>query len=246
LNTVWYSVICPASGTLAITTAAGTLTDTQIQLWQGACAALTPVAGGCNDNATTCSGFVYYSSVTVSGLTAGATYYVSVDGYYNMTGSFSLTINDGSTVIPTTQDCNGSIPVCSSVINQPQSFFGCGSVNDIPPIGTTGNPNVNPASTNSGCMFSGELHTVWYTITIGSKSRLDVHADFHRLLRLEPVSTHHQYLQRYCERNRTACTLQLELHIGESNRYADHRKSTRGFFSLQFRNTVSRNGRTGV
>ncbi len=172
LNTVWFSVVCPASGALSIQTAAGSMTDTQIQLWSGTCGALSPVAGGCNDNATTCSGFVTYSQVALTGLTPGATYYISVDGYNNQTGSFSITAQDGTAVVPTTQDCSGAVSVCASVINQPQSFFGCGNVNDIPPSGSFGNPSVNPASANQGCMFSGELHTVWYTITIASNGNL--------------------------------------------------------------------------
>lgn len=172
LNTVWFSVICPASGQLAIQTAAGSLTDTQIQLWSGTCGSLTAVAGGCNDNATACSGWVYYSQVTVTGLTPGATYWVSVDGYNNATGTFSISASDASTVVYTTQDCAGAVGVCSAVINQPTSFFGCGAVNDIPASGSFGNPNINPASTNSGCLLTGELHTVWYTITIASNGNL--------------------------------------------------------------------------
>lgn len=172
LNTVWFSVVCPASGALTIQTAPGTMTDTQIQLWSGTCSALVPVAGGCNDNATVCSGFVYYSKVAVTGLTPGATYYVSVDGYYNQTGSFSITAQDGTAIIPTTQDCQGAVAVCSTVINQPQSFFGCGAINDVPPVGTLGNPNTNVNSTNSGCMLSNELNTVWYSITISANGNL--------------------------------------------------------------------------
>ncbi len=172
LNTVWFNVICPASGILTVTTTSGTLTDTQIQLWSGACAALAPVASGCNDNATTCSGFVYYSSVTVSGLVPGNTYYVSVDGYMNATGTFSVTANDGSVIIPSTQDCAGAVAVCSAVISQPTSFFGCGAVNDVPPSGSFGNPNINPSSTNSGCLLTNELNTVWYNITISSNGNL--------------------------------------------------------------------------
>jgi hypothetical protein len=172
LNTVWFSVICPASGQLTVQTAPGSLTDTQIQLWSGTCGSLTAVAGGCNDNATVCSGWVYYSQITVTGLTPGATYWISVDGYNNSTGTFSITASDASTVVYTTQDCAGAVAVCNSVISQPQSFFGCGAVNDIPASGSFGNPSVNPASTNSGCMFSGELHTVWYTITIASSGNL--------------------------------------------------------------------------
>jgi hypothetical protein len=173
LNTVWFKVVCPASGNLKVTTTAGSLTDTQIQLWSGAsCATLTAVAGGCNDNAAVCSGWVYYSSVSLTGLTAGATYYISVDGYYNATGTFSIVAFDGNNVIPTTQDCSGAVSVCSTVITQPNSFFGCGNINDIPSSGSFGNPSTNPASTNSGCMFSNELNTVWYNITISTNGNL--------------------------------------------------------------------------
>jgi hypothetical protein len=172
LNTVWYKVVCPASGSLKVTTGLGSLTDTQIELWSGLCGSLTQVASGCNDNASQCSGFVYYSSVTVGGLTPGATYYVSVDGYYNLTGTFTITAYDGLNLIPTNQDCNGAIAVCSAVITQANSYFGCGNIQDVPPSGSFGNPSTNVNSTNTGCMLSGELNSVWYSITISSNGNL--------------------------------------------------------------------------
>jgi hypothetical protein len=173
LNTVWYKVICPASGSIKVTTGLGSLTDTQIALWTGSCGSLTLVANGCNDNAGVCSGYVYYSQVVVGGLTPGATYYVSVDGYYTYTGTFTISAYDGQNLIPTNQDCSGAISVCSSFITQTNSYFGCGNIQDVPPSGSVpGNPATNVNSTNTGCMLSGELNTVWYSITISANGNL--------------------------------------------------------------------------
>jgi hypothetical protein len=174
LNTVWYKVVCPASGSLKVVTGLGSLTDTQIALWTGAsCSTLSLVTNGCNDNAAVCSGWVYYSQVIVGGLTPGATYYISVDGYYNYTGTFTITAYDGLNLIPTNQDCSGAIAVCSTFITQANSYFGCGNIQDVPPSGSVpGNPSTNVNSTNTGCMLSGELNTVWYSITISSNGNL--------------------------------------------------------------------------
>lgn len=175
LNTVWYQVVCPASGQLRIMTSLGTLYDSQIDVFSGTCAALTAVPGGCNDNATICtSGTNYYSLLTLTGLTAGATYWIRVDGYSDYIGSFSITASDASIIPPpTVQDCSGSISVCTAgPITQTVSYFGCGSTNDIPPSGSTGNPSTNVSSTNAGCLNAGERNSLWYRIDVSANGIL--------------------------------------------------------------------------
>lgn len=175
LNTVWYSAVCPASGELRIMTSLGTLYDSQIQLYSGTCSSLTAVTGGCNDNATICtSGTSLYSLLTVTGLVPGATYYIRIDGYSNYTGTFDVTVSDGSLPAPpTVQDCSGAISICSAApMVQTVSYFGCGSTNDIPPSGTYGNPSTNPNSSNSGCLLAGERNSLWYRIDVSSNGVL--------------------------------------------------------------------------
>ncbi|HET6246019.1 MAG: hypothetical protein H0V01_09935 [Bacteroidetes bacterium] len=175
LNTIWYSVVCPASGQLRIKTQAGTLTNTQIAVYSGSCGSLTMVTGGCNDDASSCGGYVYYSELLLSTLTPGATYFIRVDGYGNAVGTFTITATDGNISPPQgNQDCGGAIAVCGTIINEPAGFLGCGGVQDVPTSGSIpGNPSTNVNSANSGCMLSGELNTVWYHITIGSNGSLN-------------------------------------------------------------------------
>ncbi|MDQ3046459.1 MAG: T9SS type A sorting domain-containing protein [Bacteroidota bacterium] len=175
LNSVWYNVVCPASGQLRVMTTLGTMYDSQIEVFSGTCGALVAVAGGCNDNATICtSGVNYYSLLTLTGLTPGATYWIRVDGYSNYTGSFSITASDGSIVPPpTVQDCSGSISVCGATsISQTVSYFGCGSTSDVPASGTIGNPSTNVSSANSGCLLSGERNSLWYRIDVSANGSL--------------------------------------------------------------------------
>lgn len=161
-NTVWYSVVCPASGQLKIRTTLGTLTNTQIALYSGTCSSLSLVSGGCNVNAPACGSSTYYNSeITATGLTPGATYYIAVDGNNSLTGTFDIMAVDGSLGFPPAagQDCFIANPVCNQTL-------------------TVGNPGYqaygnNCDFTGSGiCLASGERGSAWYQININGNGTL--------------------------------------------------------------------------
>jgi len=161
LNTVWYSVVCPASGQLKIRTTLGTCTNTQIALYSGTCGALVLVA--CNDNAPACGSSSYNNSeITQVGLVAGATYFIRVDGTNNLTGTFDIMAVDGAVGFPPAagQDCSSPNPVCAAsiAVGNP-GYQAYGNVCDFP--GGGGN-----------CLASGERGSVWYTIPINAAGTL--------------------------------------------------------------------------
>lgn len=163
MNTVWYSVVAPASGSIKFRTTLGTLTNTQIALYAGTCGpTMTMVASACNDDQPTCGTSSYLNSdMTVTGLTPGLTYYLSVDGYSDLMGTFTIMAIDGSTNWPgmTGQDCGLQIPVCSDnfTVGDP-GYQAVGS-------------NCDFTSTNI-CLGSGERGSVWYTIPITTSGTL--------------------------------------------------------------------------
>jgi hypothetical protein len=90
-NGVWYSFTPTLSGVLQLSTC-GSDFDTVIQVYTGAtCGALTPLAGGCNDDAgPVCE------SVTGSlrfNATAGTKYWILAGGYGGAVGNLELTAN---------------------------------------------------------------------------------------------------------------------------------------------------------
>lgn len=161
LNTVWYSVVCPASGQLRIRTTLGTLTNTQIALYSGTCGALTLVA--CNDDAPACGSSSYSNSeITATGLTGGATYWIRVDGANNATGSFDVMAVDGAVGFPPAagQDCSSPNPVCAQTITIGNpGYQAYGNICDFPGGG-------------SNCLLSGERGSAWYTIPINANGTL--------------------------------------------------------------------------
>ncbi|MDQ3045964.1 MAG: hypothetical protein M3R27_00325, partial [Bacteroidota bacterium] len=165
-NTVWYKVVAPASGSLKIKTFLSTLTNTQIAVYSGTCGTgLTMVTSGCNDNSTPCAGTSnLYSEVSLTGLTAGATYHIAVDGANDLVGTFSIVAIDGSTSFPTVagMDCSSPNPVCASTytVSNP-GYSGYGNYCDLP----------SPAPVGS-CLSSGERNVVWYTIPINANGIL--------------------------------------------------------------------------
>ena len=56
------------------------------------------------------------------------------------------------------QDCNSAIPVCQNVYSTTQSYSGYGNNNEIP--------------SNSSCLGSNELNSVWYTFSTSSAGNL--------------------------------------------------------------------------
>ncbi len=156
VNSVWYKVVCPASGSLKIKTVLGSLTNTQIAVYSGACGpGLTYV--NCNDNIAAC-GFSSSneSELTLVGLTVGTTYYIVVDGVSNLTGTFSLLVIDGSLSYPPLvgQDCIASNPVCVPTFQVANpGYAGFGNICDLP---------------SSYCLASAERNVVWYTIPMNA------------------------------------------------------------------------------
>jgi hypothetical protein len=165
INTVWYSVVVPPSGSLKIRTillSSGTiLTNTQIAVYSGTCGALTLV--GCNDNMPACGDYTPLNSeLNLTGLTSGATYFIAVDGVNNLVGQFELLIINGTANFPPVpgQDCPTSFPVCNSTIT----------------IGNPGYQSIGGLCDNNGTAMgectNGEANSVWYNFSIGTAGSL--------------------------------------------------------------------------
>lgn len=166
LNTVWYSAVAPASGALSIRTGLGTLINTQIQAFSGSCSNLVSI--GCSDDATLCGNTQQWSQLLLTGLTAGATYYIRVDGYNGLVGDFTITVIDGNTNWPAVpgQDCSTSLAVCSASMSVGNpGFLGSGNFCDYP-------GNANGCSTGS-CIKVGERNSVWYSFATNATGNIE-------------------------------------------------------------------------
>jgi hypothetical protein len=162
LHTVWYRFI-PTTTQVTIRTTPGTLLNSQMALYSGACNSLTYVA--CNDNAPSCGTTINnMSQINISTLTPGATYHLVVDGYGSATGTFGIIIVDGgpSNLPPVFgQECAVPNPVCNQVIQVGNpGYQAFGSHCDFTGGGTN-------------CLLSGERGTSWYEIVIQSAGFLE-------------------------------------------------------------------------
>lgn len=160
VNSVWYTVVVPASGKVKIRTTQGSLLNTQIAVYTGTCGSLALLA--CNDNASSCSSFsTLNSELSLTGLTAGTTIFVRLDGNLQSTGTFSILAIDGNNSFPAIpgQDCGDPNPVCNTVmsISNP-GYSGFGNTCDLP---------------TSYCLASGERNIVWYRIPISTAGTFD-------------------------------------------------------------------------
>lgn len=166
VNTVWYRVNVPASGSLKIKTillSSGTiLQNTQIAVYTGACGAgMTFV--NCNNDAAACGSYTPLNSeLSLTGLTAGQTYFIAVDGYLSQAGQFEILAIDGTGTFPlvTGQDCSLSFPVCNQTMT----------------VGNPGYQSIGGQCDNTGAAASectsGEANSVWYNIQIGTPGTL--------------------------------------------------------------------------
>lgn len=163
-NTVWYSFIAPSSGNVKIRTAPGSLRETQIAVYSGTCGStLTYV--NCNDDAPDC-GYTTLdiSELSLTGLTSGAKYFISVDGNDDSTGTFAITVIDAASSYPASsgQECTVPITVCNSTI----------SVGDPGYQGIGFTCDQNNTNTSGPNCTTGERGAVWYKIIIDNPGTL--------------------------------------------------------------------------
>jgi hypothetical protein len=159
-HTVWYAFTAPAGGSVKIKTAPGTLLNTQIAVYSGTCGTtLTQI--GCNNDASSCgSTSLLISEVSLSGLTSGNTYYISVDGSSDNVGTFAITVINGSAAYPTSsgQECSAPNIVCSQQISVGDpGYQGIGFTCD---------------QTGGGNCTTGERGSAWYQIDIAADGTL--------------------------------------------------------------------------
>jgi hypothetical protein len=165
LNTVWYTFVAPASGQVRIRTTLGSLTNTQIALYQGSfCFSLTPFGGtSCNDDYLQCGVSTTASELIATGLTPGVTYYVVVDGRNGLTGTFGITAYDNSLpLVPIAQqDCVLPSQICAlqTIFGSP-GFQGAGNICDLGPGGTAyGCVPATGARENNSAFFTFNIAT---------------------------------------------------------------------------------------
>jgi hypothetical protein len=180
LNTVWYKFTAPFSGCIKIKTYPANF-NAQIALYGGIPGTIPCDSGGtlnyiaCNDNSDLCPGGIVEpgSLLSVDSLVPGLTYYLVVDGYQNITGSFSLLFIDGGANCTNDfppvfmQDCVLAGLICSYQVNIPDpGYQGVGNVCDfgVPVPCTGGTGGCGPCVTS--CLCSGERASAWYKLHI--------------------------------------------------------------------------------
>ncbi len=166
-NTVWYSVTPSTTGVHVISLDNGGTFDSQLQVYSGTCASLTPLADGCSED----NGSVNtVAAVATPMLTAGVTYLIQVDGYNTSTGTFCISI---TYTPPAANDCIFNAINITSQINgiSTTNLFDCTQYTYNPP-----GPGNEPTSTTvtgdpNGCNGTGTAHyDVWFSFTVSGST----------------------------------------------------------------------------
>lgn len=155
---VWYSFVAPASGSVTIETATGTITDGAMSLYAGPdCSTLSEVT--CDDD----GGAGLMPLINASGLTAGATYYIRFWRYSSGTGTFGICVYDASSGGgggPANDDpCSATVLTVDTVCT-----YTTGTNTDA--TNTSGVPAPGCASYSGG--------DVWYTFTVPSSGSFEI------------------------------------------------------------------------
>jgi hypothetical protein len=128
---VWYTFVAQST-TQTVTVSSGP-SQVRVQLFSGACGSLVSIVCG-------------NTTLTGTGLTIGATYYIRVYTQNNNTGTFNICVTHAA---PANDDCAGAISLTSNP--------SCSN--------TTGTLNLATANgaTPLGCFGAGTYYDVWYS-----------------------------------------------------------------------------------
>lgn len=156
VNSNWYSITVPATGSLSVLTSSLTLVDTQIAVYSGPCGSQVEVA--CNDNAagSGCGAATTLNSqLNLTGLAAG-TYYIRVDGNLSTTGTYNIMASTSGAV-------GTNVPVAGSDCALPLSF--CSFPITIPNPGYFNTGNICDFDGTGNCIGVGEQNAIWIKFT---------------------------------------------------------------------------------
>lgn len=131
-----------------------------------------PASAGCDPTGWNCIQDVFFPGTYGSmSWISGETYYILVDpegtGAYDYT--FQLLCPNPDPV--NASDCEDAVSVCTD-LNFTIAPSGFGNIDELCTNCIT-NPDTNPASSNSGCLFDGELNSTWMVINIESTGNLE-------------------------------------------------------------------------
>lgn len=172
-HTVWYKFVAPSSGNVAISTdhsGGGTLADPQLAVFSSSNGASTGTLTQmvCNDDIT--PGSNTQSTVTLTDLTAGNTYFIELDGYSTNTGTFCIDVHDGGSIL-TNDDCSNAMNLWVGASCNYQ--MECTYTNYPSPTtdATDEAWETAPASWSQG----EELNTVWFKFTaLATSTRIQI------------------------------------------------------------------------
>jgi hypothetical protein len=173
LHTVWYNFVA-TNTQMRVRLRLLTMFDSQIALYSsstGTCAGVFTQIFCNNDGPNICGtgGTNRWSEITATGLTVGNTYFLRVDGTNANTGTFELTLVEGTTAFPpiNVQDCALAQSICSGsnfVLADP-GYQGTGNICDMPNGGST-------------CMASGERGSSWFTWSVTGAAGTGTYMNF--------------------------------------------------------------------
>lgn len=116
-RSVWFSFSVPATGTYRVASCPGTNFDSVLQVYSGACGALVPLTGGCDDDSC---GSVAGPSVADLSLARSTTYFVQVAAFDGATVISPASRAGLSVSFVAADACDG--PVTALSLNTPLEF----------------------------------------------------------------------------------------------------------------------------
>ncbi|MCQ9635306.1 T9SS type A sorting domain-containing protein [Chryseobacterium sp. WG23] len=149
VENVWFTVVVPQSGNLKIETkeASGSgFDDTVLTVYSGSCGFLTEI--DCNED----DGDGYFSLLSLTGQTPGATLYISVWKYDDTTDSGDFQISAYDPVPPANDDCTGAIALTVG------TNFASGAI-------TSDNSGASTDQSSPSCNPDA-IENVWFTAVV--------------------------------------------------------------------------------
>ena len=153
---VWYSFTATdALQTIKLSNVVGSSTGMSYSVWSGDCGTLALVAGSCSS----------VNASTITGLTAGQTYYVRV--YTTTATAFQNTTFDicigTPPPPPANDDCTGAIEITPG-----------GTISSFPVVGSTVSATNTTGLPTLTCVATNRSNDVWYSVVVPDSGSLTI------------------------------------------------------------------------